>query len=233
MAIDAPLGYSFFAGMAALFNPCGMPMLPAYIGYQLGQGESKPPFVALLRGTLLGVVATLGFVVVFGSIGALIASGERAVIDAMPYAGLGVGIAIVLVALWLLTTRRNLGLLIGSRIQWDRGRGIIGTFLFGMAYGVCSLSCALPIFLVAVVSTTTLNGLVSGIASFVSYAMGMGVMLLVVTWGVVVSREGVRMTVRRLMPLFGPVGNLVLLGAGSYVVYYWTLGTGGKQFIFD
>ncbi|MBM3946835.1 MAG: cytochrome c biogenesis protein CcdA, partial [SAR202 cluster bacterium] len=49
--LDAPLGYAFFAGVAALVNPCGIAMLPAYIGYQIGQGQEAPsPVSALARG---------------------------------------------------------------------------------------------------------------------------------------------------------------------------------------
>ena len=89
---EAPLGYAFLAGVLALLNPCGFAMLPAYIGYQLGQGQEAPsPILALGRGTLLGLVATLGFVLIFGVIGGVIALGGRFVIKVMPYAGLGVG----------------------------------------------------------------------------------------------------------------------------------------------
>jgi len=112
------------------------------------------------------------------------------------------------------------------------GRGVMGSFLFGLAYAVASLSCALPIFLVVVVSSLAVGGYASAVGSFVSYAVGMGAMLLVVTWAVVVSKEGARKLVRRVMPYAEAVGNLVLLGAGAYIVYYWTLGTGGKQFLF-
>lgn len=230
---DAPIGYAFLAGMASLVNPCGIAMLPAYIGYQLGQEKGGgSPFSAFLRGTLLGLTATLGFVFIFGVIGVVIAAGGRAVIKVMPYAGLAVGIAVVVTALWLIVTRRHLGLLVGSRVQWDRGRGLVGTFLFGMAYGVASLSCALPIFLVVVVSSLAVGGYASAVGGFLSYAVGMGAMLLLVTWAVVVSQEGARKVVRRIMPYAEAVGNLVLLGAGAYITYYWTLGTGGKQFLF-
>jgi cytochrome c biogenesis protein CcdA len=230
---DAPLGYAFFAGMFALVNPCGIVMLPAYIGYQLGKGkEASSTLSAFLRGTLMGLTATLGFVLIFGVIGAVIAAGGRAVIKVMPYAGLAVGIAVVVTALWLLVTRRHVGLLVASRVQWDRGGGLVGTFLFGLAYGIASLSCALPIFLVVVVSSLAVGGYGSAVGSFVSYAVGMGAMLLLVTWAVVVSQEGARKIVRRIMPYAEAVGNLVLLGAGAYIIYYWTLGTGGKQFLF-
>ena len=37
---------------------------------------------------------------------------------------------------------------------------------------------------------------------------------------------------RRVLPYMDRVGNLILLGAGAYIIYYWTLGSGGKEFLF-
>ena len=230
---EAPLGYAFLAGVFALANPCGFAMLPAYVGYQLGQGTEAPsPVAALARGTLLGLVATLGFLFIFGLIGAVIALGGRWVIKAMPIAGLAVGVLVVLVALWLLLTKRHLGLLVASRIEWGKGKGLAGTFVFGLAYGLASLGCALPVFLVVVVSSLAVGGFASALGSFVSYAMGMGTALLAVSWGVALSKEGSRTLLRRFMPVVEVLGNVLLLLSGSYLVYYWTLGTGGKQFLF-
>jgi cytochrome c biogenesis protein CcdA len=219
--------------MVALVNPCGAVMLPAYIGFHLsGGGAEAHPARAAARGALLGAVATLGFVAVFGTIGAIIAAGGRAVITFMPYAGLGVGVAVVALALWLLVTRRHFGLLVASRVKLDRGNGTLGVFLFGVAYAVASLSCALPVFLVVVVSSLTAQGFLAGLASFLSYSVGMGVMLVLITLVVASSQQAARVLLRRVIPVVDRVGNLVLLGAGSYIIYYWTLGTGGKQFLF-
>jgi hypothetical protein len=33
--------------------------------------------------------------------------------------------------------------------------------------------------------------------------------------------------------LMDRAGNLVLLAAGGYIIYYWTLGTGGQQLLFS
>lgn len=231
--LDIPVAYALGAGMLALVNPCGAAMLPAYIGYQMsGGGGETAPARAAVRGLTMGAVATLGFVAVFGSIGAIIAAGGRTVITLMPYAGLGVGIAVVALALWLLVTRRHVGIWAASRINLDRGGGVSGVFLFGVAYAIASLSCALPIFLVVVVSSLTAQGFLAGLASFISYSVGMGAMLILITLVVAVSQQTARAFMRRVLPLMDRVGNVVLLGAGGYIIYYWTLGTGGQQFLF-
>ena len=233
--VDVPVAYAFTAGMAALVNPCGAAMLPAYIGYQLGKRQDAPaahPVSLMVRGALLGAVATMGFVVVFGIIGAIIAAGERAVIQIMPYAGLAIGIAVVALALWLIITKGHIGVWAASRVSLGQGRGLSGLFLFGVGYAIASLSCALPIFLVVVVSSVTAGGFFAGLSGFVSYALGMGAMLVLITM-IVTSSQQVAMTVmRRVLPYMDRVGNLILLGAGIYIIYYWTLGTGGKEFLF-
>jgi cytochrome c biogenesis protein CcdA len=220
--------------MLALVNPCGAAMLPAYIGYQMsgGDGGEASPARAVARGLTMGAITTLGFVAVFGTIGAIIAAGGRVVISVMPYAGLGVGIAVVTLALWLLVTRRHFGIWAASRVNLNQGGGVRGVFLFGVAYALASLSCALPIFLVVVVSSLTADGFVSGFASFLSYSLGMGGALVLITLVVAISQQAARVFMRRVLPLTDRVGNLVLLGAGGYIIYYWTLGTGGQQFLF-
>ena len=227
--------YAFTVGMAALVNPCGAAMLPAYIGSQLGKRQDAPaahPVSVMARGALLGSVATMGFIVVFGIIGAIIAAGGRAVIQIMPYAGLAIGIGVVLLALWLILTKSHIGVLAASRVSLGQGRGLSGLFLFGVGYAIASLSCALPLFLVVVVSSVTAGGFLAGLSGFLSYALGMGAMLILITMVVTSSQQIATTVVRRVLPYMDRVGNLLLLGAGIYIIYYWTLGTGGKEFLF-
>ena len=119
-----------------------------------------------------------------------------------------------------------------SRISLGQGRGLSGLFLFGVGYAIASLSCALPLFLVVVVSSVTAGGFLAGLSGFLSYALGMGAMLILITMVVTSSQQVAMTVVRRVLPYMDRVGNLLLLGAGVYIIYYWTLGTGGKEFLF-
>lgn len=149
--IDVPLAFAFSAGLVAAFNPCGAAMFPAYVGYQLDASDvSANPALSGLRGLAMGLAVTAGFIVVFGSVGLILAAGGRLVGQFLPFAGLGVGVAIAGAGLWLLISRRKLGLMAASRVTMGGGRGMRQTFLFGVAYAIASLSCALPIYLAAV-----------------------------------------------------------------------------------
>ena len=231
---DIPVAYAFSAGMVATINPCGFMMLPAYIAYHMGLGdESKSPFIRAANGTFMGLVATMGFVVLFGAVGLVITAGGSVLIRFFPYWGLGVGIALVLLGAFLLLTRRHLGILALSRFQGPKTiQGVRGFFLFGIGYALASLSCTLPIFLVVVGSALAAGGFVVGVIQFVSYGLGMGAVLIGVTLAVVFFKTGVSQGMRFLMPYVEPIGAVALVAAGSYLVYYWTLGTGGQELLF-
>ena len=232
--IDVPLAFAFVAGMAAAFNPCGAAMFPAYVGYQLDtfKDEEQNTLASSARGILLGLVATAGFVVVFGSVGLILAAGGRVVGKFLPFAGLGVGIVIAGAGLYLLLSKRKLGIMAASRVNLGQGKGLRHVFLFGIAYAIASLSCALPIFLAAIgfVAGQSLSAgtIIEPIIGSVSYGLGMGAILVGATLGVVLFKDLVQRGFRAVFPYIEPIGNLAMVGAGLYLVYYWAFGTGSE-----
>ena len=149
--IEIPLVFAFSAGFAAAFNPCGVAMFPAYVGYQLGTVETtRNPVRSALTGLLMGLSATAGFVVVFGAVGLVLAAGGRVIGQFLPFVGLGVGIVIAGTGVWLLVSGRKIAIMSASRVNLGQGKGLRSVFMFGIAYAIASLSCALPLFLVAV-----------------------------------------------------------------------------------
>ena len=233
-SIDVPLYFAFVAGMAAAFNPCGAAMFPAYVGYQLDtfRDEKQNPFASGARGILLGLAATAGFVVVFGSVGLILAAGGRVIGKFLPFAGLGVGVVIAGAGIYLLLSKRKLGIMAASRVNLGQGKGLRHVFLFGIAYALASLSCALPIFLAAIgfVAGQSLSAgaILEPIIGSVSYGLGMGAVLVGATLGVVLFKDVVQRGFRAVFPYIEPIGNLAMVGAGLYLVYYWGFGTGSE-----
>lgn len=229
--IDVPILFAFSAGLAAAFNPCGAAMFPAYVGYQLGTLETETnPVKSGLMGILLGLSATAGFIVVFGLVGVVLAAGGRVVGQFLPFVGLGIGVIIAGTGLWLLVTRRKIAIMSASRVNLGQGKGLRSVFLFGIAYATASLSCALPLFLVAVgiVAGQTLSagGVAETIVGSVVYGLGMGAVMVGATLGIVFFKELVSRWIRVMMLYVEPVGKLAMVGAGLYLVYYWSLGKG-------
>ena len=235
MTIDVPFVFAFSAGLVAAFNPCGAAMFPAYVGYQLDTFESaRNPFSSTVRAVALGFSATAGFIVVFGGVGLVLAAGGRVIGRFLPFAGLGVGILIAAVGIWLLVSKRHIGIMAASRVSFGRGRGFKNVFLFGIAYAIASLSCALPIYLAAIgVQTLSAGGVVETLLGSVSYGLGLGAVLVVATLGVVFFKELVTKGMRVVFRYVELAGNLAMVGAGGYLIYYWTVGTGSELLAFQ
>ena len=234
--LDISLVYAFSVGMAAAFNPCGAAMFPAYVGYQLGSIEAgRNPLVAAIRAIVLGLVATAGFIVVFGSMGLVLAAGGRIVGKFLPFIGLSIGVSIAVVGLWLLISGRHIGIMSASRVNLGEGRGTKSVFLFGIAYALASLSCALPLFLVAVGivagRTLSVGSAAETVIGTVTYGLGMGAVIVLATLGIVFFKGLVSKGMRVVFPLVEPIGKLAMVGAGIYLVYYWTVGDGSELLV--
>ena len=222
-----PFGYAFGAGMVASVNPCGFLMLPAFGTYYLGTDdpafEQSPVYLRLLRAIMFGGIATLGFIVLFGSIGAVLALGGQGLTTLFPWGGLVVGIALTITGIWLLVSGESFGIFAAGRIQAPMGGGIGNAFLFGIAYGIVSLSCTLPIFLVVVGTALTSGGFAYAVTQFVSYSLGMGLVLVIATISVALFRGALTAKLRAMLPYVHRIGAIFLLGAGLYLIYYWVV----------
>ena len=211
-------------------------MFPAYVGYQLGSLEAgRNPITATLKGIVLGLSATTGFIVVFSVIGLVIVAGVRIVGKVLPFAGLTIGVIIASVGLWLILSRHHIGFMTASRVNLGQGRGLKNVFLFGIAYAIASLSCALPLFLAAVGlvagQTLSVNGVAEIMIATVMYGLGMGVIIVAATVGIVFFKELISKGMRTVFPFVEPVGKLAMVGAGIYLIYYWTVGKGSELLV--
>ena len=232
LGVVAPLGFAFGAGVAAAFNPCGFAMLPAYMGLYLGVGddERKTSIVSqLAKALLVGVSVTAGFVLLFAVAGGVIGLGARSVVGSiLPWLGLAIGIALVLAGAWLLRGGElytALAQQAASRLGNPGRSSMRGYFLFGLSYGVASLSCTLPIFLAVIGSSFAASDIVTSFAQFVLYALGMGVVIITLTLSMALFKGAMLGGMRKVMPYVQPIGTWLMIVAGTYIVFYWlTLG---------
>lgn len=225
LARSVRFGTAFGAGIVACVNPCGFIMLPTYLSLQLGTQETGYGAASWLRRTLAAVriaaATTVGFAFVVAPVGVLVGLAGQALGPLLPYAATAVGAVMVALALWLLVTGRKIGIAAASRVHVTPQRNTLNALLFGMTYSIASLSCALPIFLLVVSTALTADGWLVSLAQFVSYALGMGAVITVVTVAAALLRTTLAQRLRALMPFANHVGVLFLLGAGAYLVYYW------------
>ena len=229
LGLLAPLGFAFAAGMASAVNPCGFAMLPAYLGLYLGSNQEAPPKRQLGKALLVGLSVTAGFVVLFGTVGVIIAIGARsAVVGVLPWLGLGIGIILAVTGAWMVGGGKlysGLAARAASRIGDPSQVSPKGYFLFGLSYGTASLGCTLPIFLTVVGTSLAVSDLGASFGQFLLYALGMGLVIMALTLGLAVAKGAMVGAVRKALPYVQPVGAWLMVIAGAYIVFYWlTLG---------
>jgi cytochrome c biogenesis protein CcdA len=217
--IDAPLALAFTAGMVATVNPCGFAMLPAYLAFFLGLEGPDDERAGVSRALAVGAAVTLGFVAVFTAIGAVISHLSLAVDDWFPQMTIVVGL--VLIALGTArVTGFELRLALPHLERGGRDRTLPSMFVFGVSYAVASLSCTLPVFLSVVAGTFSRSNLASGVAMYVLFALGMGLVLTVLALGLALARQSVVHRMRSVLPVINRVAGGLLIVAGAYFAWY-------------
>jgi cytochrome c-type biogenesis protein len=66
--------YGFTAGAVATVNPCGFALLPAWFAREMATHEGRPAAERLLRAIGSGGLVSLGFVSIFATASALLAT---------------------------------------------------------------------------------------------------------------------------------------------------------------
>jgi cytochrome c-type biogenesis protein len=220
-----PVGYAFSAGVVASVNPCGFLLLPSYVLYQLGARETgfyeRSASQRTMKALALGSVATLGFVVVFALTGGIIATGGVWLNTVFPHARAVIGAGIAGLGLWLLITGKTIGIVAASRVAVTPRRNLGNAFLFGIAYAISSLSCALPIFLVVVGSALSSRDWTDALSQFVGYALGMGSVFIAVTVVAALLRQAVPAKLKGMVLLIHRLSALLLVAVGLYLIYDW------------
>ncbi len=218
----AVVALAYGAGVLASVNPCGFVMLPGLVALQVsgaGGDDAHSGGDAVLRGLAFGLSATVGFLVVFGVLGGAIAVGLHAIVGAFPALGLLVGLGLVATGLWLAIARRPLP------TGWlPRGPALGGPrapFAFGLAYGLASLACTLPIFLAVIGGSLATAGVLGAIGPLLAYGFGMASVLVLVALGVALATTQVQRVLRRIMPWVEQLGALSLIAVGGYLTWYW------------
>lgn len=218
----APLVFAFFAGAVASANPCGFAILPAFfLSFAASSEVSRADARRRVAQALLaGASMTAAFALVFGVVGTGLAAGAMVLMPAMPWATIVVGVALAVLGL-LVLSGRHVSLRLPDPVG-GRSGGYRGPFLFGVGYGVASLSCTLPVFLSVVGASLAGNVLLVRAGIFMAYAVGMGTMLTALALAAALAGGGVQRSLRRLAPFTSRVGGVFLVAAGLYLIYYWT-----------
>ncbi|HUY76092.1 MAG TPA: cytochrome c biogenesis protein CcdA [Ktedonobacterales bacterium] len=245
-----PLALAFSAGALTTVNPCGFALLPAYVAYAIqGDTASSPkvvdrhwtaPWRQTVRGGLLGLPLTTGFLLVFSVVGAALVLGGHALVHLFPWLAMLVGAGLVALGAWMLVTRpalewsflQRLAASVGSarrrasgvkhpqrEAQDSRGQ-LAAAWTFGVGYGLSSLGCALPIFLLVVGAAITATAPGQTLLILATYATGMALTLFAASLAAAAVQDLLRRAVFPLLRWAHPVAALLLVAAGVYIIQF-------------
>ncbi len=222
--------YAFGVGAVSAVNPCGFIMLPVYLGLYVSGGsggaaqERRRPALLIGRALMVGLVVSAGFVALFGVMGLILGFGAQAATSLFSYVGLAIGIILVGGGAFIAGGGKvyaGLAQRAASRVGNPNQANLLGYFLFGISYGLASLSCALPLFLVVVglgagSDSTWLNSL----GQFGLYAAGMGSVILALTLSMAIARTAIVQWLRTALPYVSIAGAWLMIIAGAYIMFY-------------
>ncbi|WP_287934049.1 cytochrome c biogenesis protein CcdA, partial [Arthrobacter sp.] len=206
-------------GLVAAVNPCGFPLQPAYLALFAG-GTGGHRAARTGQGLVSGAGVTCGFVAVFGTLGVVLVSGAALASGWLPWFMVAAGALMAALGVSTLCGRPLYLRLPTPRLAAG-GRTFAATFMFGIAYAIGSLSCALPLFLAAVGGSFTRLGFWAGLACYLSYALGMGLFVTGAAVATALAGSGLLHRFRRAGRILPAVSGAMLAVSGLYLAYYW------------
>jgi cytochrome c biogenesis protein CcdA len=201
------------AGLVAAFNPCGFAMLPSFLALLVaGPG-------GVLRALRLSAAMTAGFVTVFGTIGFVISVVTAPIQQHLPWVTVVTGVVLAALGCWMLSGR-EISLPVPRLTVGGPSGSFVALFGYGASYAVASLSCTIAPFLAVTGLVSGSGDIVNGLAAFVAYGLGMGVVVGLLAMLVALAQDTAVRRARAVLPHIRRISGAFLLLAGLYVAYY-------------
>lgn len=229
--ISGPIALAFTAGMVATFNPCGFSLLPAYLGaFVAGDQVQDRLDRRILRAVGVAAAVSFGFIVVFASVGLIIDSIAGEARRQLPWVTIVIGGLLVVAGLAMALGWKPTLALGAPRFSTSTNgpKVMVG---YGLTYAVASLSCTIGPFL-AVTGTALSRSTLEGLAAYVSYALGMGTIILILGVASALAHSTVANHMRKLSRIAPRIGGVLMLAAGTYAIWYgrWELAVYNGEF---
>jgi cytochrome c-type biogenesis protein len=220
--LDVRFTQSFFTGMVASVNPCGFVLLPTYLLYFLGINASAPGTqrATVRRALAVGSAVSAGFITVFVIIGYISRVFTNWLNENAKYAGLVIGIAMVVLGLAMLAGYR-LPINTPKLQAGGKDRTVGSMYLYGVGYAIASIGCTFPLFSSIVLGTVSTDGFANGVVAIAFYGVGMALVVIALTVTLAVAQTGMLRVLRAGMRHMETVGAFVVLVTGVYLSWYW------------
>ena len=220
--IDAPLGSAITIGIATAFNPCGLPLLPAYLSYFLGVGAGEEPADARAsvgRALAVGAAVSAGVAATFAIVGLVVSHVTRSVRDWIPWMTIVIGVGLVVLGVALLAGYQ----LKVALPRLDKGGGtrrLRSMVLFGISYAIASVGCTIQLFAALIALAWSRDSTPAAVVTFLAFAAGMSLVLVSLTVALAFARHSLVRGVRRALPYVQRLTGALLIPIGAYVAYY-------------
>ncbi len=222
--ISSTVALAFAAGMIATFNPCGFSLLPAYLGgFVAGDDIAVPAVHRLQRVAKVSAAVSVGFVVVFGTVGLIIDRIASEARQQLPWVtivigALLVGFGVASVAGWQPRLPVPVPRLVAG------GSGGAPMIAYGMTFAIASLSCTIGPFL-AVTGAALDSSAWEAAMVYGAYALGMGLIVLILTLSAAFAHSSIATNLREFSRVIPRIGGALMVLAGSYAIWYgrWEL----------
>jgi thiol:disulfide interchange protein DsbD len=165
------------AGILTSLTPCVYPMIPITIAYVSGRAEGRK-----MSGFLISLMLVLGIVITYTALGVFAALagatfgsiGQNLIVQAV--------ILLVLVAMgFSMLGAFEIGLpaSLQQKLQVQR-KGFVGALLVGLTIGFVAAPCVAPVLIPILTLIATSGDIVLGVALMAVYAVGMGLLFILV-----------------------------------------------------
>ena len=225
IAVQGNFAYSFLLGMFAAVNPCGFVMLPAYLIFFLGieseQAKSERQSAGVQRALIVSLATSAGFISVFLIVGITSRLVTRQVQDNAKYVPLAVGVALIVMGIFMLRGWKPPMTTSGVGAGHERKRTFVGMFAFGVAYAVASIGCTIGFLVSAVFGSFAATGFVSGVLSVTLYGAGMALVVTALTITLAVASGGLLRVLRNGLRYIDRAAGVFVILTGLYLTWYW------------
>ncbi len=224
-----PILLAFTAGLVTAFNPCGIALLPAYLLYLLS-GRVRQTRWRWFNGAIAGLLTTVGAAAIFGAASLVLSTVGQVLFEIVPVVSLLMAVFLIILAVFTWRGSLKFNALPGTggvaALQKIFERGSAQGFIaYGMSFGMVSLTCSLPVFMV-VVGEGLSRPLPEQALLFGAFAMGLGAVITGLATATAVTRVFVERVIGQVMPMVQKVSAAIMIAAAAYLVWYWLAGPG-------
>ena len=216
------LSLSFIRGLLAAINPCGFVLLPTYLMFFLGISASggTSQRAPIGRALVVGAAVSTGFLAVFISIGTITEIGNAWFFANSKYATAIIGGLFVLLGIAMLFGYKLPIATPGVRATATE-QTLKSMLLYGVAYGVASLGCTLPLFMSTLFQTSSRDGILAGVANVAAYSLGMTMVVISLTLALASANASFVRWLKQKMQYVEMVSGAFVLLSGLYLLWYF------------